>query len=81
MHKDKPPGLFDLAERSVQHAIWLGLASGVLLSVLVQAGLLVSKIESGSGRPRASAQEAHRAMTAHKTPGTPPPAPTAAVKY
>lgn len=81
MHKDKPPGIFDLADRSARHSVGLGLASGVLLSVLVQTGIGIWRADSGLIRARGTVQDAEKAMTSHRTPGTPPPPPPDAVKY
>ncbi len=81
MHKDKPPGLFDLNDRPLGHTIRLGLGTGVILSFLIHGGLTVWRADSGVARPRPTAQEAEQAMTAHKKPGTPSPAPQSAVGF
>ncbi|MDQ6809412.1 MAG: hypothetical protein M3Z64_08310 [Verrucomicrobiota bacterium] len=41
MHKDKPPGPFDIANRSAGYVIWLGLGTGFALSILVHLSYLL----------------------------------------
>jgi len=36
VHKDKPPGIFDLSERSVQYAAGFCFVAGLVLSVIVR---------------------------------------------
>ncbi len=43
MHKDKPPGPFNIADRPVQYVVWLGLGAGFALSVLVNLSYLLAK--------------------------------------
>ena len=35
MHKDKPPGLFDFAERSIRYLVGFWFTAGLILSLLV----------------------------------------------
>ena len=43
MHKDKPPGPFDIAHRPLAYVVWLGLGTGFVLSVLVNLSYLLAK--------------------------------------
>jgi hypothetical protein len=43
MHKDKPPGIFDLNERSLRYAVGFCFVVGFVLSVLVRIGLVLAR--------------------------------------
>jgi hypothetical protein len=47
MHKDKPPGIFDFAQRSIRYLIGFWLVTGFLLSLVVHLSLLVWRGDSG----------------------------------
>jgi hypothetical protein len=83
MHKDKPPGIFDFAERSIRHLIGFWLITGFILSILVQGGLLLWRADRKEPSGADSATEALEAKTdAHRTPPTTSsPASTASVRY
>lgn len=68
MHKDKPPGLFDFPAHSAQHAIWVGLATGMVLSFLVHASLVITRPDPEGGR-RGTAKR--RVMSMPKNPKNP----------
>ena len=60
MHKDKPPGIFDFAERSLRHATGMGLMAGFVLSILVHVGILLWRagpVSFGSISAQAEAAE------------------------
>lgn len=43
MHKDKPPGIFDLTERSMRYAAGFCFVVGFVLSVLVRIGVVLAR--------------------------------------
>jgi hypothetical protein len=43
VHKDKPPGIFDLSERSIQYAAGFCFVVGFVLSVLVRIGIVLAR--------------------------------------
>jgi len=42
MHKDKPPGIFDLSERSTRYAVGFCFVVGFLVSVLVRVAIVLA---------------------------------------
>ena len=42
MHKDKPPGIFDLSERSMRYAAGFCFVVGFLVSVIVRVAIVVA---------------------------------------
>jgi hypothetical protein len=83
MHKDKPPGLFDFAERGVRYLVGFWFTTGLVLSILVRTTILVM----GDNAPSSTTQSADRleadaaARRAARDPNkTQPPAPDA-VRY
>jgi hypothetical protein len=42
MHKDKPPGIFDLSERSIRYAAGFCFVVGFIISVIVRVGVVLS---------------------------------------
>jgi hypothetical protein len=42
VHKDKPPGVFDLSERSLQYAAGFCFVVGFVLSVIVRIGMVLA---------------------------------------
>jgi hypothetical protein len=58
VHKDKPPGIFDFAHRSLRHTIGLGLMAGFVLSILVHVGLLICRVDTLSFGPTTAEAEA-----------------------
>jgi hypothetical protein len=83
MHRDKPPGLFDLPERSVRYLIGFWFTTGLLLSVLVYSGMLVWRVNAKepSTKPNPEALEAATAAQRAAAGKSPPPDPPAAVRY
>ncbi|PZR75152.1 MAG: hypothetical protein DLM73_06070 [Chthoniobacterales bacterium] len=73
MHKDKPPGMFDFAERSIRYLIGFWLAAGFLLSLVVHVGMLVWRVDSRRGPERAETLESKTAPM--RKPTSPPTAP------
>jgi hypothetical protein len=53
MHKDKPLGIFDFAERSIWHLISLGAGVGFLLGIFAYVAISVWRVDNSEGaRPR-----------------------------
>jgi len=42
MHKDKPPGIFDISERSMRYAAGFCFVVGFLISVVVRLAIVVA---------------------------------------
>jgi hypothetical protein len=42
VHKDKPPGIFDLTERSMRYAAGFCFVVGFLVSVIVRIGVVLA---------------------------------------
>jgi hypothetical protein len=42
MHKDKPPGIFDLTERSMRYAAGFCFVVGFIVSVIVRIGVVLA---------------------------------------
>jgi hypothetical protein len=77
MHKDKPPGIFDFAERSMRYLICFWLTAGLLLSFFVHTTLLIWRVDAQKGpQPENSLETATAPVT---KPTSPPTAP--AVRY
>ncbi|CAN5552691.1 hypothetical protein BH18VER1_BH18VER1_16530 [soil metagenome] len=62
MHKDKPPGPFEFASRSVGHAVGFGLACGAVLSIVAYVALALwgadSAARSGTSGPTQTLEQA-----------------------
>jgi hypothetical protein len=43
VHKDKPPGIFDLSERSMRYAAGFCFVVGFLASVIVRIGVVLAR--------------------------------------
>ena len=80
MHKDRPPGLLDFAERSIRYLVGFWFTAGLVLSVLVHTSILVWRDTKRSDVKRSP--EALEAEALARKPGsakTPPP--SAALRY
>jgi hypothetical protein len=42
VHKDKPPGIFDLGERSMRYAAGFCFVAGFVISVIVRIGVVLA---------------------------------------
>jgi len=83
MHKDRPPGPFDFAERSIRYLVGFWLATGLVLSILVHTGMLVWQAD-GKGpasKPNPEALEAATAARRAAASKSSPPEAPAAVRY
>jgi hypothetical protein len=48
MHKDKPPGIFDLSERSMRYAAGFCFVVGFVVSVIVRVAIVLAREHSSS---------------------------------
>jgi hypothetical protein len=48
MHKDKPPGIFDLSERSMRYAAGFCFVVGFVVSVLVRVAMVLAREHSAA---------------------------------
>ena len=51
MHKDKPPGIFDLSERSMRYAAGFCFVVGFLASVIVRIGVALARDHFSQAAP------------------------------
>jgi hypothetical protein len=72
MHKNKPPGLFDFAERSIRYLIGFWFVVGLSLSILVRTGILIRRDDKGDARRNPDALEAEAMARKPATASTPP---------
>jgi hypothetical protein len=73
MHKDRPPGLFDFANRSIRYLVGFWFASGVLLSILVHTGLLVWRADAKGNGLKQDSETLEMKTTEPASATTPPP--------
>ena len=71
MHKDKPPGIFDFAERSLRYLMGFWFVAGILLSLLVRVGLLVTRVDA-SDAPSSSEISLEKATEPARKPSPVP---------
>jgi hypothetical protein len=43
VHKDKPPGIFDLSDRSLKYSAGFSFVVGFVLSVIVRIGMVLAR--------------------------------------
>ena len=79
MHKDRPPGIFDFADRSVRYLVGFWFTSGLILSILVHTGLLIWRADAKELKQDSDTLEVKAAS--HKSASVPAPPATDAVKY
>jgi hypothetical protein len=77
MHKDKPPGVFDFAQRSVRYLVGFWLTTGFVLSLFTRVGVLVWHLEAGGTHNSEDTLETATAPV--RKPTAPPADPT--VRY
>jgi len=80
VHKERPPGLFDFSERSVQYFIGFWLAAGLVLSVIVHTGLLVWR-DFRRESPERNPTSLEASALSHKPASAKTPPPAEAVRY
>jgi hypothetical protein len=49
MHRDKPPGIFNLTDRSARYAAGLCFIAGFVLSILVRVGVILAREHFSQG--------------------------------
>jgi hypothetical protein len=81
MHKDKPPGLFDFAERSIRYLVGFWFTAGLVLSLLVHTGLLIRRADAKGSDAKQNAETLEVKAAAHRPASAMPPPQTSAVRY
>jgi hypothetical protein len=81
MHKDKPPGLFDFAERSIRYLVGFWFATGLVLSLLVHTAILVRRADAKGPAFKRNPDLLEAEATARKPATATMPESTAAVRY
>lgn len=80
MHKHRPAGLFDFAERSIRYLIGFWFTAGIFLSVLVHTGILVWR-DSKRADSKRDATSLEAAANARKPASANTPPASDAVRY
>jgi hypothetical protein len=80
MHKDKPAGLFDFAERSIRYLVGFWFTTGLILSILVHTGMLVWRADARGPGLKQDGETLEVKASAHKPPAASTP-PAASVRY
>jgi hypothetical protein len=78
MHKDKPPGLFDFAERSIRYLVGFWFTAGLILSLIVHTGMLVRRADAKGSGPKENSETLEVKASSHRPAGAPT---TPAVRY
>lgn len=81
MHKDKPPGIFEFTARPVRHAVAVGLATGVVASILTYIGTTLWGADASARSRPATGPESLEEAAAATHPNVATPTPSAAVRY
>jgi hypothetical protein len=81
MHKDKPPGPFDFAERSIRYLVGFWLTAGLALSILVHTGILIWRDNAKGPAPGQNPDALEAKALARKPASATTPAAAAAVRY
>jgi hypothetical protein len=81
MHKDKPPGLFDFAERSVRYLVGFWFAAGLVLSLIVHTGILITRADAKGSGAKETPETLEAKAISHRPAGAPTQPPTSAVRY
>jgi hypothetical protein len=81
MHKDKPPGLFDFAERSVRYLVGFWFAAGLVLSLIVHTGMLVRRADAKGSGAKENSETLEVKASRHRPASAPTQPPTSAVRY
>jgi hypothetical protein len=51
VHKDKPPGIFDLSERSMRYAAGFCFVAGFIVSVIARIGVVLAREHFSQSSP------------------------------
>jgi hypothetical protein len=83
VHKDKPPGPFDFADRSIRYLVGFWVGAGLLLSLLVHTGMLVWRADAKDPGAKPNPEALEKATAAQRAAAgkSPPPEPPPAVRY
>lgn len=81
MHKDKPPGLFDFAERSVRYLVGFWFTTGLVLSLFVHTGMLIRRADAKDPGYKRNPDLLEAESIARKPATATTPPETAAVRY
>jgi hypothetical protein len=83
MHRDKPPGPFDFAERSIRYLVGFWVTTGLVLSILVHTAMLVWRADrkGPASKPNAETLEAATAARRAAASKSSPPEAPAAIRY
>ena len=80
VHKDRPLGLLDFAERSIRYLVGFWITAGLILSVLVHTAILVWR-DGKRFEVKRSADALEAEALARKPASAKTPPPSAAVRY
>lgn len=81
MHKDKPPGPFDFAERSIRYLVGFWFVAGIILSVFVHTGILIRRADAKGPDAKRNPDALEAEAAARKPASATTPPPSAAVRY
>ena len=81
MHRDKPPGFFDFAERSIRYLVGFWFTTGLVLSILVHTGLLVWRADAKGPDSKRNPEALEAKAMAQKPASATTPPPATAVRY
>lgn len=81
MHKDKPPGVFDFAERSIRYLLGFWFTAGLVLSLLVHTGMLIRRADAKGPDYKRNPDLLEAEATARKPATATTPSQTSALKY
>jgi len=81
MHKDKPPGLFDFAERSIRYLVGFWFTAGLVLSLLVHTTMLVWWADAKRPGARQNSETLEVKATSHRPASATTPPPSSAIRY
>ncbi len=81
VHKDKRPGVFDFAERSIRYLVGFWFTAGLALSILVHTGMLVWRADDKGPGAKRNPEALEAKTTARKPASATTPPPSAAVRY
>lgn len=80
MHKVRPPGLLEFAQRSVHYVIGFWFVAGLILSVIAHTAILVWR-DVRRPNPERDPTALEATTLAHKPASAKTPPPAAAVRY
>jgi hypothetical protein len=81
MHKDKPPGLFDFAERSVRYLVGFWFIAGLVLSLIVHTGILITRADAMGSGAKENTETLEVKTSSHRRATAPTAPPETAVRY